>query len=86
MDSVTNFRSGGYGRNIDNRTGANPQGSIGTITPETNSERNCDIFNSVSSTLDLAYRKYLGHGTAKSKNENRGGNNIFENAERKNNF
>ena len=45
-----------YWRNIDNRTGMNPQGLIVTTIPESNGASKCDIFNLVSRTSDLAYR------------------------------
>ena len=46
----------------------------------------CKIFNLVKRTLDLALRGSPWHGKAKSVSENLGGNKIFENDERKNNF
>ena len=64
----------------------NPQGPIRTIIPLTKSSNNCNIFNSVSRTFNIAYRILSWHGAERSENENLGGNNIFENAERKSNF
>ena len=64
----------------------NPDGSIGTIIPYPNSVVNCVIFNTVSTNLDIFYKGLLWHSAAKSESENLGGNNTFENAERKNNF
>ena len=43
-----------YGRNIDNPTGMNPQGPIGTTIPESNRANNCNIFDLVISTSDLS--------------------------------
>ena len=43
LDSGTDIRSRGSGQKIDNHTGVNPQGPIGTIIPYTNSASNCDI-------------------------------------------
>ena len=48
--------------------------------------RNFKIFNSVIRMLDISYRSFSWNGAAKRKSENLGGNNIFENAERENNF
>ena len=41
------------GNNIHNRTGMNPQGSIVTMIPYSNSANNCGIFESVRVILDL---------------------------------
>ena len=74
------------GRNIDNRTGVNPQGHIGTTISEFNSTSNWKKFDSVSMISDIAYRSLSWNGAEKSEIENLGGNHIFENAERKNIF
>ena len=47
---------------------------------------NFNIFDYIKVKLDISYRRSLWHGTAKSESENPGGNRIFENDERKNNF
>ena len=73
-----------YRRNIDNCTGMNPQGSIVTMAPESNSVINCYIFDFSRRMLDLTYKGSPWHGAAKS--ENLGVNKSFENSERKNNF
>ena len=86
MNSVTDNQSGGYGRNIDNSTGGNPHGPIGTITPETNSSSNCNTFDYIISNLYLTYRGFSWDGAVKSERENLGGNNMFENAEHENYF
>ena len=86
LDSCTDDQSRGSRRNIYNRTGVNPQGSIGTIIPDTNSGSNWKIFDAVIRTSDLSYRNLSWHGAAKSESVNLGGNNILENSERKNNF
>ena len=54
LDSGTDVQIRGYGHNIDNRTGMNPQGPIGTIIPGTNSESKWNIFDSFSKNSDLA--------------------------------
>ena len=54
------------GRNIDNRTGVNPQGSIVTTIPDSNRENNCNIFDSVRRTSDFFYRVSSWHGTMKT--------------------
>ena len=54
----------------------NPQVPIGTITSETNSASNCNKFDSIKGTLDIAYRSVLLHGAEKNKIENLGGNHI----------
>ena len=79
-------RSWGYGRNINNRTRVNPQGPIGTIISETNSARSFGIIDSTSRTFYIVYRGLLWQGADKIESENHGGNNISENAERKNSF
>ena len=53
------------GRNIDNRTGMKPQGTIVTTIPESKRMNNCKIFDSISRTSDLAYRGSLWHVTKK---------------------
>ena len=63
-----------------------PQEPILTTIPESNSASNCNIFKLVRRTLDLVYRGSQWHDTAKSESENLGGNKIFRNAERENNF
>ena len=73
-------------RNIVNRTGMNPQAPIVITIPHSNIAKNCNIFDSVSRTPDLDYRGSLWNGAEKSEIKNLRGNNIFENAERKNNF
>ena len=73
-------------RNIDNRTGMNPQGPIVTMIPEYNRSNNSNIFISVSRTSDLAYRGSPYYGTIISEIKNLRGNKILENAERENNF
>ena len=72
------------GRNIDNRTGVNPQGHIVTIIPESNRANNCNIFDSIRRTSYLAYRSSAWHGTLKSESEKLTRKKI-ENAEYKNN-
>ena len=64
----------------------NPQGPIVTTIPYSNMARNCDIFDLVIRTLDLAYRGLTWHRTMKSESKKLRGNKIFENAERRNNF
>ena len=44
------------GRNIYNHTWMKPQGPIVTNIPESNIANNCDIFDSVRKTLDIAYK------------------------------
>ena len=78
LDSGTDVKSRGSGRNIDKHTGVNTQGPIGTIIPESNSASNCDIFDSIRSMLDLTYRVFPWNGAAKSESEKFGGRNIFE--------
>ena len=75
-----------YGRNIDNRTGMNPQVPIVTTIPDSNRSNNCDILNLVIKTLNISYRGSPWHGTMESTSENFTGNKIFNNSERKNNF
>ena len=84
MDSDTDVPISG--RSIDNHTGMNPQRPIVTMVPESNSARNFYIFNSIKGALDISFRGLPWHIAAKSESENIGGNNIFENAERENNF
>ena len=78
------------GQNVDKCTEMIPQGPIVTMIPESYIENNCDIFNSVSKTSDLAYRGYPWHGTMKNETinlvENLRENTIFKNAECKENF
>ena len=74
------------GRNIDNRTGMNPQVPIVTTISESNSVSNWNIFNFIRGKSDISYRFSLWHGAATSENESLGGKNIFEDAEHKNNI
>ena len=59
-----------YGWNIDNRTEMNPQRPIITTISESNISNNSGIFDSVSKTLDLAYRPPLWHIIMKNETEN----------------
>ena len=52
--------------NVDNHTEMKPQGPIVTTIPESHRANNCDIFNSVRKTLDLAYRGLAWYGTMKN--------------------
>ena len=54
------------GWNIYNRTGMKPQRPIMTTIPEYNRANSCNMSNSVSRALDLAYRVSLWHDTMKS--------------------
>ena len=76
------------GRNINNRTGMDPQGPIVTMIPESNRAKNCNIFDLVRKTPYFAYRGLLWYGTMKSEIENLvenlGDNKFYKNAERKN--
>ena len=58
------------GWNIDNRTVIKPQGPIMTTITESNRANNCEIFDLVSKTLDLAYRDSPWYGTIKNESEN----------------
>ena len=84
MDSGTDVSISGH--NIDKYTGMNPQGPILATISGFNSAINCNIFNSVRRTFYLDYRVLTWYGAAKIEIENLVGNNIFENAEHKNNF
>ena len=84
MDSGTDVSISGH--NIDKYTGMNPQGPILATISGFNSAINCNIFNSVRRTFYLDYRGLTWYGAAKIEIENLVGNNIFENAEHKNNF
>ena len=75
-----------YWRNIDNRTGMNPQGPIVTLITESNRENNCNIFDLVRRTSDITYRRSMWHVTMKSESENLRGNKIIENAKCENNI
>ena len=80
FNSVTDFRSGGSGRNIDNRIRMNSQGPIGTIIPETNSVRRFPFRRM------LYFTNWNTTGNDARRSEDPVCNNIFENSERKNNF
>ena len=58
------------GLNIDNRTEMKPQVTIVTTIPESNRSKNCDIFDLVSKTSDIAYRVSPCHGTMKNETVN----------------
>ena len=58
------------GRNIDNRTGINPQGPIMTTITESDGANNCDIFKSVSRTSDIVYMVSSWNVIMKSDIEN----------------
>ena len=64
----------------------NTSRNIGSPHPHItkNREGRWYIFYLVRRNLDLVYREYMWHGTAKSESENLGGNKCFENAERPN--
>ena len=64
----------------------NPQVPIGTVISETNSARIFGIIDSTSRTFYIVYMGSLWQGADKIESENHGGNNISENAERKNSF
>ena len=66
------------GRNIDNRTGMNPQGHMVTTIPESSRANNWNMFNFVSSTYYIAYRGFLCNGTTKSEIESLRGNKILK--------
>ena len=57
------------GKNIDNRTGMNPQGLIVAKIPDSNRANNCNIFDFNIGTLDLDYRESFWHGAKKSESE-----------------
>ena len=57
-----------------------------TMIPEFNKSNNFSIFDLIIRTSDLSYRVSRWHGIVESESENIGGNKIFENAERKNNY
>ena len=54
-------------QNIDNHTGMNPKESIMTIILDTHSAKNCNIFDTVGRTLNIAYRGYPWNGAEKRK-------------------
>ena len=64
----------------------NPQGTIVTTILESNTDKNWNVFNSISRPSDLAYRCLAWYGTIKSESENLRDNKIFEHDERKHNF
>ena len=67
-----------------------PQGYILKNIPEYNRANNCDIFNSVSKTSDIAYMGSPWHGTTKNEAvnlvENLRDSTNFKNSDRKDNF
>ena len=86
LDSGTDVRSRGSGKNIDNHAGVNPQGPIVARIPETNIASNYNIFDSIIRSSNLTYRGLSWNGSEKRESENLGGKKIFQNAESKNNF
>ena len=58
------------GNNIDNRTGMKPQGPTVTTIPDSNRAKNCSIFESVSSALDIVSRFSPWYVTMKCESEN----------------
>ena len=77
-----------FGRNSNDGISVNPPRTIISMRPQITITRQgiFFIFNSVKRTLDITYRSAPWHGAAKSEGENLGGNNIFKNAERENDF
>ena len=66
LKSDTDVLSKGSGRNIDNRIGVKLKGPIITIIPDTDSDSNCDIFDSVTRTSDISDRSVSWHIAIKS--------------------
>ena len=60
--------------------------SIRTTNQDSNSERNCNIFDSVRMMSDIAYRGSSWRSAAETESEHLGGNKIFENAKSGNIF
>ena len=58
--SGTDIQIRGHRRNINNRTGVYPQVLIITTIPESNSESNRNIFNSIIRTSDISYGGIFG--------------------------